>query len=151
MDFSLSDKRYFIIYHSPIIIPTLENIALKITNDEVSASSLIRVIFFRCLLLWLERASSVFGQDIIRKQKTLDARTQEVFSTLYEVRLFCIIAILLLNMISINLTTLAFFGVAVSVGVGVGVGVDVGVGLQWIATNFKFENYNSLRPIIDCW
>ena len=112
----------------PIIIKTLENIALSIGNFEVSAYGLVRVLIFGGLLFWLGRASNVFGQDIIRKQKTLDARTREVFSKLYEVGLFCIIAILLLNVMGISLTTLAVFGGAVGVGLG--------LGLQSIASNF---------------
>lgn len=112
----------------PTIIQTLENIALNIGNVEVSAYGLVRVLIFGGLLFWLGRASNVFGQDIIRKQKTLDARTREVFSKLYEVGLFCIIAILLLNVMGISLTTLAVFGGAVGVGLG--------LGLQSIASNF---------------
>jgi small-conductance mechanosensitive channel len=112
----------------PTIIKTLENIALSIGNFEVSAYGLVRVLIFGGLLFWLGRASNVFGQDIIRKQKTLDARTREVFSKLYEVGLFCIIAILLLNVMGISLTTLAVFGGAVGVGLG--------LGLQSIASNF---------------
>ena len=112
----------------PTIIKTLENIALSIGNFEVSAYGLVRVLIFGGLLFWLGRASNVFGQDIIRKQKTLDARTREVFSKLYEVGLFCIIAILLLNVMGISLTTLAVFGGAVGVGLG--------LGLLSIASNF---------------
>jgi small-conductance mechanosensitive channel len=112
----------------PSIILTLEKIALNIGNVEVSAYGLVRVIIFGSLLFWLGRASNIFGQDIIRKQQTLDVRTREVFSKLFEVMLFCIMAILLLNVMGISLTTLAVFGGAVGVGLG--------LGLQSIASNF---------------
>jgi small-conductance mechanosensitive channel len=65
---------------------------------------------------------------VIRKQESLDVPTKEVFSKLFEVTLFCFVMLLLLNIMGINLTTLAVFGGAVGVGLG--------LGLQSIASNF---------------
>lgn len=112
----------------PTVTKALEEISLDVGNVGVSAYGLARVLIFGALLFWLGRASSVLGKDIIRKQESLDIRTREVFSKLYEVALFCIIALLLLNVMGINLTALAVFGGAVGVGLG--------LGLQSIASNF---------------
>ena len=54
--------------------------------------------------------------------------TKEVFSKLFEVAVFCIVMLLLLNVMGINITALAVFGGAVGVGLG--------FGLQSIAANF---------------
>ena len=51
-----------------------------------------------------------------------------MFAKLFEVALFCVIFLLLLNIMGINLTALAVFGGAVGVGLG--------LGLQSIASNF---------------
>jgi len=112
----------------PFVIDALESISLSVGNIEISAYGFSRVLVFGSLLFWLGRASSSFGKDIIRKQVSLDVRTREVFSKLFEVGLFCIVCLLLLNVMGINLTALAVFGGAVGVGLG--------LGLQTIASNF---------------
>ncbi|GAA0853981.1 mechanosensitive ion channel family protein [Aliiglaciecola litoralis] len=112
----------------PSIITALEEISLSIGNITVTLYGLVRVLFFGVLLFWLGRASNSVGKDIIRNQQSLDISTREVFTKLFEVGLFCIVFILLLNIMGINLTALAVFGGAVGVGLG--------LGLQSIASNF---------------
>jgi small-conductance mechanosensitive channel len=112
----------------PTVIESLEEISLNVGNVSISAYGVVRVIIFGSFLFWLGRASNNFGKAIIKKQDTLDIPTKEVFSKLFEVTLFCIILLLLLNVMGVNLTTLAVFGGAVGVGLG--------LGLQSIASNF---------------
>ncbi|GAA6186188.1 mechanosensitive ion channel domain-containing protein [Aliiglaciecola sp. NS0011-25] len=110
------------------VIVALEDISLTLGNVNITAYGVVRVLIFGAVLFWLGRASNSFGKDIIRKQESIDIRTREVFSKLFEVAVFCIIALLLLNVMGINLTALAVFGGAVGVGLG--------LGLQSIASNF---------------
>lgn len=112
----------------PAFIATLEAVSINIGNIQLSLYGLSRVLFFGAILFWLGRASSNVGKVIIRNQQTLDISTREVFSKLFEVGLFCIIALLLLNIMGVNLTALAVFGGALGVGLG--------LGLQAIASNF---------------
>ncbi len=112
----------------PAVIDALKSVSLSVGNVDVSAYGVARVIVFGALLFWLGRASNNVGQDIIRRHKTLDVTTKEVFVKLFEVALFCIGFLLLLNIMGINLTALAVFGGAVGVGLG--------LGLQSIASNF---------------
>ena len=112
----------------PTVIESLEEISLTVGNVSVSAYGVVRVIIFGGFLFWLGRESNNFGKAIIKKQATLDTPTKEVFSKLFEVTLFCVILLLLLNVMGVNLTTLAVFGGAVGVGLG--------LGLQSIASNF---------------
>lgn len=112
----------------PTVIAALKDISIEVGNVNVSAYGFARVTIFGALLFWLGRESNNWGKEVIRKQQSLDVRTKEVFSKLYEVGLFCIICLLLLNVMGISLTTLAVFGGAVGVGLG--------LGLQSIASNF---------------
>ncbi|MEW9797038.1 mechanosensitive ion channel family protein [Alteromonas sp. CYL-A6] len=112
----------------PGIIDALSSLSLSVGNVSVSVYGILRVLIFGALLFWLGRASNVVGQDIIRNHKKLDITTKEVFAKLFEVALFCIGFLLLLNIMGINLTALAVFGGAVGVGLG--------LGLQSIASNF---------------
>lgn len=110
------------------VIIALEEMSLDVGNVSISVYGVTRVLIFGSFLFWLGRASNTFGKAVIRKHASLDIPTKEVFTKLYEVGLFCIVMLLLLNVMGVNLTTLAVFGGAVGVGLG--------LGLQSIASNF---------------
>ncbi|MBE0364608.1 hypothetical protein PULV_a2336 [Pseudoalteromonas ulvae UL12] len=112
----------------PTFIKTLEAVSINIGNIQVSLYGLSRVLFFGTILFWLGRSSNNVGKNIIRNQQKLDISTREVFTKLFEVGLFCVIFLLLLNIMGVNLTALAVFGGALGVGLG--------LGLQSIASNF---------------
>ncbi|MFT4776639.1 MAG: small-conductance mechanosensitive channel [Oleispira sp.] len=110
------------------LIEILESISLSVGNIDISAYGIVRVAIFGSLLFWLGRATNKTGGEIIRKQEKLDLRTREVAAKLFEISTFTLIALLLLQVMGINLTALAVFGGAIGVGIG--------LGLQAIASNF---------------
>ncbi|ODN67555.1 mechanosensitive ion channel family protein [Methylophaga muralis] len=110
------------------VIAYLESMSFEVGNINISAYGIIRVLIFGTILFWLGRISSNAGQQIIRSQEDLDVGTREVFAKLFQIALFFIVFILLLQIMGINLTALAVFGGALGVGLG--------FGLQSIASNF---------------
>lgn len=110
------------------VIKILDGIHFDAGDIKISAYGLIRTLIFGSLLFWLGRVSNKTGQNLIRKQESLDIKSRELFAKLYEILLFVVVAILILEVMGINLTALAVFGGAVGVGLG--------FGLQAIASNF---------------
>lgn len=132
-------KRVFLFLGMPIlffhlvgvlddIVDVLDSMYLHIGNIRVSVYSMARVVIFGSLLFWFGRLSNSTGKKIIRNQANLDLRTKEVFSKIFEICVFFFVFLLLLQVMGINLTTIAVFGGAIGVGLG--------FGLQSIASNF---------------
>lgn len=106
----------------------MDSLDIELGNIRVSVFGFLRATLFGTLLFWLGRISSRIGQQAIRRQERLDIGTREVLVKLFQVALTAVLFILLLQIIGINLTTLAVFGGALGVGLG--------FGLQAIASNF---------------
>ena len=110
------------------MIAYMETIAFEVGNVRITLYAVLRTFVFGVVLFWLGRVSNNTGQRVIRNQPALDAGTREVVAKLFEIALFAIIFLLLLNIMGIDLTALAVFGGALGVGLG--------FGLQQIASNF---------------
>ncbi|MDG6773813.1 mechanosensitive ion channel [Thiomicrorhabdus sp. ZW0627] len=106
----------------------LKSLAFQVGDITLSVYAILRLLVLGSILFWLGRLSNQYGQQIIRNKQSLDVRSREVFAKLFEIALFVVIFLLLLNVVGINLTALAVFGGALGVGIG--------FGLQQIASNF---------------
>jgi small-conductance mechanosensitive channel len=106
----------------------LDSIALSAGNIRISLLALSKAALFGGVLFWLGRTSSTAGQRVIREQQSVDVQTRELAAKALEIAVFAIVGLLLLNILGLDLTTLAVFGGALGVGLG--------FGLQQIASNF---------------
>jgi len=110
------------------VMTYLDGVAINIGDIHLSALAFARTILFGFILFWLGRVSNDTGKRVIRNQEQMDIGTREVLAKLFEIGLFSLIFLLLLQVMGINLTALAVFGGALGVGLG--------FGLQQIASNF---------------
>ena len=106
----------------------LDGVAVSVGDIRLSALAIARTLLFGFILFWLGRISNDTGKRVIRNQQKMDIGTREVLAKLFEIALFAVIFLLLLQVMGINLTALAVFGGALGVGLG--------FGLQQIASNF---------------
>jgi len=80
------------------------------------------------LLFWLGALSNSAGKNVIRTRENWNVGTRELAAKLFEIGLFFVIFLLLLQIMGIEMTALAVFGGALGIGLG--------FGLQQIAANF---------------
>lgn len=105
-----------------------EDARLELGNISIPAWTVANIIIFGSILFWVGRISNTKGKEVIQKQESIDAGTREVFSKIFEMVLFGILFILLMNIAGINLGALVVLGGAIGLGLG--------FGLQQIAANF---------------
>lgn len=110
------------------IIHVLQSLVFELGTWSISFYDILRFFLLGLLVVVLARMVNNYGKRIIKRQKRIDVRTKEILSKIYEVIIFCTVALILLNIMGVNLTTLAVFSGAVGVGLG--------LGLQSIASNF---------------
>ena len=111
----------------PAIVKLTET-TVGVGNIQFSLITVIRGVIAGSLLFWLGQWSTGQSRNYIGKQEELRPATRELATKAAEVAIFGLAFILLMNIMGINLSTLAVLGGAIGVGIG--------FGLQQIASNF---------------
>ncbi|MGB7321371.1 MAG: mechanosensitive ion channel domain-containing protein, partial [Albidovulum sp.] len=106
----------------------LESLTVQLGNISFSMAALIRGAIAGSLLFWLGAWSNRQSAGYIKAQEDLRPATRELASKAAEVAIFGVAFLLLLNVMGIDMTTVAVLGGALGVGIG--------LGLQQIAANF---------------
>ncbi|MGB5871698.1 MAG: mechanosensitive ion channel domain-containing protein [Albidovulum sp.] len=106
----------------------LESLMIELGNIRFSMMALFRGAIAGSLLFWLGGWSNRQSADYIKSQEALRPATRELATKAAEVVIFGAAFLLLMNIMGIDLTTIAVLGGALGVGIG--------LGLQQIAANF---------------
>ena len=109
-------------------IEFLDGVSFQAGNIRLSLYFLIKTALVGGFFFWLGSLSNKSGQNMIRKQESLDIGTKELFSKLFQIVLFAGIFVLALQVLGLDLTVITVVGGALAVGIG--------FGLQQIASNF---------------
>lgn len=110
------------------MIAWLGGIGISMGNISFSALAIIRGLVFGSVLFWLGRWSNDHSTNYIKSQQEMRPAIRELASKAVETLIFGAAFLMLMNIMGINLTSLAVLGGAIGVGLG--------FGLQKIASNF---------------
>ncbi|MEL6642364.1 MAG: mechanosensitive ion channel domain-containing protein [Pseudomonadota bacterium] len=106
----------------------LASTVIALGNIQFSLLAVVRGLIAGSLLFWLGRWSNAQSASYIAKQEELRPATRELATKAVELLIFGAAFLILMNVMGINLTSLAVLGGAIGVGLG--------FGLQKIASNF---------------
>lgn len=111
-----------------LVSAKLSETTVGLGNIQFSLMALVRGFIAGSILFWLGRWSNDQSAAFLSKQQDMRPATRELAIKTAEITIFGIAFILLMNIIGVNLSTLAVLGGAIGVGLG--------FGLQKIASNF---------------
>ncbi|MCK0140255.1 mechanosensitive ion channel domain-containing protein [Aliiroseovarius sp. F47248L] len=106
----------------------LEETIVPLGNMSFSLLFALKFVVISGAIFWLGRWSNDQTRQAIKKQKEMRPATRELAAKAAEIAIFGVAFLILMNIMGINLTSLAVLGGAIGVGLG--------FGLQQIASNF---------------
>ncbi|SLN69027.1 Mechanosensitive channel MscK precursor [Roseovarius litorisediminis] len=106
----------------------LEETIVPLGNMSFNLLWLIKAFLLGGVIFWLGRWSNHRSASYIQQQREMPAATRQLAAKAAEIAIFGAAFLILMNILGINLTSLAVLGGAIGVGLG--------FGLQKIASNF---------------
>ncbi len=111
----------------PLVL-LLDTNGIAMGRINFSFLAIFRALFAGTILFWLGRWSADHGTTYIRAQENIKVPTRELAAKAFELAIFVVVGLVLLNIMGLDLSALALLGGAIGVGLG--------FGLQKIASNF---------------
>ncbi len=111
-----------------VVSEYLNQFSFTIGKFDITVYWVIKAIVIACFILWFGKILGLNAERYIRYNTNFSRTTQELVIKLFDITLYAILFLIILNMMGIDLTALTVFGGALGVGLG--------FGLQKIASNF---------------
>lgn len=110
------------------LVGALENISLSVGKFNLSLLAALKTLVVVTILFWLTGRVVTFVQSRIIRMKNLHVSHRQLLDKIFQIVLYFIVFLIVMQMLGIDLTALSVFGGALGVGLG--------FGLQKIASNF---------------
>jgi small-conductance mechanosensitive channel len=119
----------FLDYFKPIEkFLSSEDLSFKIGTINFSVYLLLKYVLTVAIILWIARLISGFVEGSIKKFKKMRAANKALFIKVIQVFVYFFAGLVLLDILSIDLTAFTIFSGAIGIGIG--------LGLQKISSNF---------------
>ena len=105
-----------------------ESYGFALLGTEFTPTKILRVLVLGGLLFWVGGVFNTRGQNAIRSREGLDVGVREIMAKIFQIVLFFVLLVMLLNVATIPLSGLVVVLSALSLGIG--------LGLQGVAANF---------------
>lgn len=105
-----------------------ENLSFNLGQQQISAYHVVNGLLTFAVLIWIAALITEFAENQITRLPRLRAANRELFIKIAQITIYVLAALIGLDLIGLDLTTLTVFSGALGIGLG--------FGLQKIAANF---------------
>lgn len=110
------------------VINYLDSLGFSLGDVRISIFLILKGLFIVSCLFWCARFISHYVNSLIENQKKISVEIRDLMQNIFQTILYTTISLLTLDLLGIDLKSLAIIGGAIGIGIG--------LGLQRIAANF---------------
>jgi small-conductance mechanosensitive channel len=110
------------------LVNYLDSLSFSLGEIHISIFKIFKGIFIASCLFWFARSLSYYVIEFIESQKKVSVEIRDLIENIFQIIIYTAVVLITLDILGIDLKSLAIIGGAVGIGIG--------LGLQKIAANF---------------